>query len=603
MIPLPRADYSSEKFGPVEQSAFLADLMMSLKMANATAVSLGVPLRIPLAKDGKVDLGPGVPDELRELAARRIDSFIGASTDMDIVKGELPLLTRVDVFKTLGLGPSFAKSGTDVYLRPNDLAVAFGGFDFHDLVAGKLQPMHEMAFMMEDGTLFRLTDTKMSKNVDRPTQNAYLNYEKNDERRFLIYTNNPEKVNEFTSALKGYISRAKLLKVEARLVRDTEVPNESLDGYVNLLSSNSLGYAQSEHDIGHEMTVFNGDSKFEGNQMDAYWGYVDARDGFSGYAQVRYTGPDGKVSDWRTVTDLDLAKDMVMTMVNRVYRSDERKLPSEAAMRILMTGEVARHSQDYLRNLEVPENKREKADTKIVELRGEEVKEAVSNESPIRSVSDIVFTESEGSYSKRTWENANAEDVDFTLALAADFNTAGERCTKKAAGDSCIQVDLPLGKEGIDSSQKAVNAVVKGIAEALPDEFLKGEPCGLNIAGNGIYTLAAKGVSQEAADEFMTRVLAGLREKGVVISSVRTGGQTGIDEAGAAAACAMGIPVTVHAPKGWMYRDSENIDVRGEAAFKERFASKDLGRLASFANRPTMKRQVVKSENNNPKIG
>lgn len=599
MMVLPSADYHSDSYGPVEQNQFLSDVMMSLRLANATAVSLGVPLRIPLGPDGKVDLGPGVPDELRDLASRRIDSFIGASNESLDLKGELPLITRVPVHKTLGLGPSFAKSGSDVYFRPNDLATAFGGYDFHDLLSGKLQPMHEMAFAFDDGSLFRLTDTKMSKNVDRDTQNAYIRYEKNDERRFVVYTNAPDRVDEFLTALKGYVSRSKLLKVEARLLRDTESQDHGLEGYVNLLSSNSDRFAESEHDIGHEMTVFNGSSRFDGEQGNDYWGRVDAKDGFSGYAQVRYTGPDGVVSQWQTVTDLELAKDMVLTMVNRVYRSDERRLPSENAMRILITGEAARNAPDYIRTMDVPESKEIKIDTKVVDIRRTEGPRpsapAPAPEAPAPRVqggreADIAFTVSEGTYSKRTWENANASDVDFTLALAADWNTAGERCTRKAAGTSLIDIDLPLAEGGLDLSDKALDRAASQVVDVLPDLFVKGEPFGLNIAGNGIYTLQAKGVSQDQADEFVTRLLGRLRDRGLVLDSVRTGGQTGIDEAGAAAAAALGIPVTVHAPKGWTYRDGSNRDVSGEQSFKDRFRQKDLNRLQALTQMQTGRR-------------
>ena len=132
-------------------------------------------------------------------------------------------------------------------------------------------------------------------------------------------------------------------------------------------------------------------------------------------------------------------------------------------------------------------------------------------------------------------------------------------------------------------SSRAVTKAATAILNVLPEEFVNGEACGLNISGNGIYTLNRKGVDQAQADEFVTRVLVTLRDKGVNISSIRSGGQTGIDEAGIAAAEAIGIPATVHAPRGWIYRGTDNVDMRGEAAFKKRFEEKDLTALKKIA--------------------
>ena len=46
----------------------------------------------------------------------------------------------------------------------------------------------------------------------------------------------------------------------------------------------------------------------------------------------------------------------------------------------------------------------------------------------------------------------------------------------------------------------------------------------------------------------------------VKISSVRSGGQTGMDHAGLVAGLALGIPVHGHYPKGYRRRDSLGID-------------------------------------------
>lgn len=195
---------------------------------------------------------------------------------------------------------------------------------------------------------------------------------------------------------------------------------------------------------------------------------------------------------------------------------------------------------------------------------------------------DIVFTQSDGSYQRRTYENAQADDVDFTFAFAANFDTYGEKATAKAAGDSLIQVDIPMkSRGGIDLSDKGINNAVSQIASQLPDEFLQGEPCGVNIAGNGIYTMRDFKITQEDADKFLCLVGARLQQRGFKFMSVRTGGQTGMDEAGAVMGKVLGIPTTVHGPKNFQFRDVNGRDIKDEQAYLDRFAKKDYAGLKS----------------------
>jgi len=93
----------------------------------------------------------------------------------------------------------------------------------------------------------------------------------------------------------------------------------------------------------------------------------------------------------------------------------------------------------------------------------------------------------------------------------------------------------------------------------------------LNVAGNGIYTLAKKGITQENVDSYMHGFITGMRQEGVVIKEIRSGGQTGLDEAGVKAGIKHAIPVSIHAPKGYVFRNINNKDVKGEEKFKERF--------------------------------
>lgn len=147
-------------------------------------------------------------------------------------------------------------------------------------------------------------------------------------------------------------------------------------------------------------------------------------------------------------------------------------------------------------------------------------------------------------YRDRTLHNAKA---DVTMALAVDFTTAGERLTAKAAGKKLVQ--QPLG---------AKSSV---IAEAVIAHMKKLEAKSLNVAGNGIYTLAEKGLTQEQVNDQVYKVLYRVH-KAVGIEKIVTGGQTGVDIAGAIAARKLGIPVEVTMPKGFLQRNAAGKDLR-----------------------------------------
>ena len=181
--------------------------------------------------------------------------------------------------------------------------------------------------------------------------------------------------------------------------------------------------------------------------------------------------------------------------------------------------------------------------------------------------SNLSFSESSEGYSGRTYENAQAPDIDFTVAFATNFQTAGERCTARAAGSSLIRVDLFTDVDG-ETLFGAFDAAGK-IYAALPDEYREGKPVGFNIAGNGLSTL--KGITQEKLDNFLSITFKVLRNSGVDIRNLRSGGQTGVDQAAVAVAQTLGIPVHIHAPKDWKWRDAEGVDHTGEEAFKSRF--------------------------------
>lgn len=732
MIPMPKAYYRPDDPEGARERAekergkgaamhyvsaegrFVADLNLSLRIANATALALGVPLRFPLDKDGRVDLGPGVPENFRLIAESTIDSFIHVVKERDYISGKLPLVERLDTDEGLRLRQSmeFRKGpGTsEVRLPANDLVPAFGPYDFDGISHGGVGPLHEMMFRMGED-YFYVYDSKLNRGF--PDSDKYINYELNDERRMIIKSSNPDRCEEFAAVLREYVDRAKSVRVEMRLVQETEEAAKDLpmEGFVNMLDSNSESFVQSEHDIGRTATIYNAvgrvskegaveDRNVNGEKtVGVYYGRTDSRDGFAGYAQFRYSYDGSPMSDWKTIEHLKLAKQVTNALVGRKYAySDEFVAPSSKALDMFVRAEAVAHlvcDGTFLASGPA-KRKAQKADSKVVvleekpaapeeqggkhelgtgaespeqcwflELTVEDKRRAfsffyredaapgpfdagllkdmseaveaskgiadpVAAEAPLLKVyerftedqerrmysdvsksmevvpdgpqaqreqdgPDIVYTRSKGGYQQRTRENANAEGVDFTLAFAVDFSTYGERATAKAAGDYYVPLDIPVLKDGgADLSQKAVDRLVSDVREYLSDDFFKGESCGLNIAGNGIYTLSSRGVTQEQADELVLKVLDGLQKNGMSISSIRSGGQTGIDEAGIAAAVALGVPATVHTTKDWAFRREDNVDVTGdEKAFKARFETKEYAALkAKVAPVPQARRKA-----------
>lgn len=783
-IPLPSDSYDfipgNEESKESALRRLISDVLFSLKVANATALQLNVPLRVPLDQDGRIDLGPGIPEEFRDSVERRVNSFIGAVNAENLAGGPLPVLERASILDYSRYA-SQMKIAQDLYLRPNDLALAFGRYDFRELRTGGVAPLHEMFFSMEDGTFFDVRDAALNRGKSNEEVSDYIKYEKNDLRRFVIRTNNPDKAEEFTCIVKSYIDRAKKINVEYRLLRDSEKGAKDLgmEGFIvvrssndrDLISSSDVGpdaYTQARQKsggttdkapilVGRETTIFNSVSHFDGNDNNGYDGWEDARDGFRGYVQIRYTLPDGSLSEWQTLTDPELVKPVTMFTLNRKYNTDGNDfIINDRTLKMFLTAEAVRMSGDRFRMMDVEASKVEavskevdmkpqqsvseakaeshekqpvesagkgkvyvsywgnrsipedaflvqistsapkglEADARLesaypdykemvaphkdgviddaeytrryhesvldpnrerivnevkglmeeaggkdiylmcycrpgafchryllnnflnengiecqecpedrikyteghVRLYGEKDYVSGSELIPQRQMSEpsvfdppvpedshdsgIVFSESSGRYAQRTFENANAPDVDFTLQLAVDFSTAGEKSTARAAKDSLISVRIPVAKNGgIDMSRKAVSEAVRTVIDTLPEEFINGEEIGLNLAGNGIYTLSKSGITQEQVDEFVCRVHAGLLEKGVKVQSYRSGGQTGVDAAAGALAEVFGVPVTIHAPHGWTFRNEKGADVSDKQAFQDRFVPKRYASL------------------------
>jgi hypothetical protein len=154
----------------------------------------------------------------------------------------------------------------------------------------------------------------------------------------------------------------------------------------------------------------------------------------------------------------------------------------------------------------------------------------------------------EYSYVPRTRENAHGADV--TVAFAVDFTTAGERLTKREAGPRYI--DIPFGSD------------VSVAAASLAAFLVQRNGSTLNVAGNGIYTFAEHGVTQEHINAWVYEVLARVR-RAVKLTYIRSGGQTGADQAGLVAALALGVPALGHFPKSFRRRNSKGVETQSTA--------------------------------------
>lgn len=184
---------------------------------------------------------------------------------------------------------------------------------------------------------------------------------------------------------------------------------------------------------------------------------------------------------------------------------------------------------------------------------------------------DIIFEECLVSgYSERTRLNAAA---DVTIAFAKYFDSAGEKLTKKCVLEQ-KKLYLPVEFDAI-TNIKIFEETTDRIAIAinnLPKKYIE-----LNIAGNSIHTLKNV-ITQHAIDSFVSRFLSEIiwklklldSENPKIFTLIRSGGQTGFDEAGIKAAKKLGYRTKVLSPKNWVFRN-EYGDIANERMFKERF--------------------------------
>ena len=160
----------------------------------------------------------------------------------------------------------------------------------------------------------------------------------------------------------------------------------------------------------------------------------------------------------------------------------------------------------------------------------------------------VVQETSSNKYSPRTFHNAKSAGL--TIAFAVDFTSAGEKLTKRAAGDNYLAIAICTD---INTAQ-----CVETICLTIAAKNIEGIV--LNIAGNSAHTLLNHGISQDNINAFLVDVISQVHARHT-ISKIVTGGQTGVDIAGAYSAYKCKIPVVVTMPKGFIQRNVSGSDV------------------------------------------
>ena len=181
-----------------------------------------------------------------------------------------------------------------------------------------------------------------------------------------------------------------------------------------------------------------------------------------------------------------------------------------------------------------------------------------------------IMEDSERNYGHRTWANAAWSDI--TLALATDFSSPGEITTRRAAGDKYLRYQLTRDLDKLLTFDRDGDREVKKIVQMIRNHSCyKEEGIRLNIAGNGLVTLLKSGVDTQSVATFIGMIFSACKKEGVKILEVRSGGQSGVDEAGIIAAQRNGMCCSILAPKGFRWRDKKGNEKEGRTAFEKRF--------------------------------
>ena len=177
----------------------------------------------------------------------------------------------------------------------------------------------------------------------------------------------------------------------------------------------------------------------------------------------------------------------------------------------------------------------------------------------------------EPGYALRTVANARAADL--TIAFAVDFKTPGEILTHKVAYGKYIAFNIGWYREPSDIYQQCLD-----VQRTIIEKNVKV----LNVAGNGLYTLYAyEKRQQQDVDDLIYKLLHDiLIDVFTADMTIRSGGQTGVDEAALKAGDKLGLDCTCLAPKNWLFRDINGKDhMHDPDAFCARFGEQYVNNI------------------------
>jgi 5'(3')-deoxyribonucleotidase len=155
----------------------------------------------------------------------------------------------------------------------------------------------------------------------------------------------------------------------------------------------------------------------------------------------------------------------------------------------------------------------------------------------------------ENGYQHRT--EINAKKADVTIAIALNFDSPGEKLTKSMAKKH-NKLYIPVSPQG-DHKEKAqkIVSLINRVFHEMKHAIV------INIAGNGLYTMKGS-MTQAQCDDFTFKLLYKIvnsPELKTRVKGVRSGGQTGFDEAGLKAAIKLKIDTVALYPKNYLIKD------------------------------------------------
>lgn len=163
-------------------------------------------------------------------------------------------------------------------------------------------------------------------------------------------------------------------------------------------------------------------------------------------------------------------------------------------------------------------------------------------------------------YADRTRDNVKLSDV--TIAFVLDPNSPGEKLTKRL----CLEYGKPYILININSNVNYKSQIYELLHKLYQIKISQNQRnvC-VNIAGNSLSTMYKLNnkITQELCNIYVFNYLADIFKllQSKINMCIRTGGQTGFDEAGAKLGISLGLPTTILFPYGYKIRNIHGIDV------------------------------------------